>query len=131
MSKIFLTSDTHYGHSKIIEYCKRPFSSVEEMNETLIANWNAVVKPQDHVYHLGDVTMLRGSVHGKEAFQTIQLCQRLNGHKRLILGNHDHFPVEVYFLAGFKKIYGMWGGFKGIQLSHAPLHPDSIGKNRE
>lgn len=51
---IFLTSDTHFGHDKIIEYCKRPFATSEEMNEAMITRWNAVVKSGDDVYHLGD-----------------------------------------------------------------------------
>ena len=52
--KIFWTSDSHYFHNNILKYCNRPFGSVEAMNEALVANWNSVVKPDDHVYHLGD-----------------------------------------------------------------------------
>jgi calcineurin-like phosphoesterase family protein len=54
---LFFTADTHFGHANIIKYCQRPFSSVEEMNETLIANWNRVVAAEDTVYHLGDVAL--------------------------------------------------------------------------
>ena len=53
-SGIFFTSDTHFGHSKIIDYCKRPFSSIEEHDKTLIQNWNNVVGQDDTVFHLGD-----------------------------------------------------------------------------
>ena len=47
MSKIFWTSDTHFGHGNVIKYCSRPFSSVEEMNEVMINNFNSRVKEED------------------------------------------------------------------------------------
>ena len=53
----FFTSDTHFGHNNIIEYCKRPYTSVEEMDAALEKNWNEVVKPDDLVYHLGDLAI--------------------------------------------------------------------------
>ena len=53
-TKIWFTSDTHFFHNNIIDYCKRPFVNAEEMNEYIIKQWNSVVKPQDEVYHLGD-----------------------------------------------------------------------------
>ena len=51
--KVFFTSDTHFNHEKIIEYCKRPFSSVEEMDKKLVSNWNEVVSEGCTVFHLG------------------------------------------------------------------------------
>ena len=54
---LFFTSDTHFDHARIIELCNRPFSSVEEMNETMIERWNARVKPHDVVWHLCDFTL--------------------------------------------------------------------------
>ena len=86
--ELFLTADHHFGHLKICEMTNRPFASVEEMNETLIANHNAVVKPGDRVIFLGDVCM------GKLA-NTLPLVARMNGHKILILGNHDR-PSRLY-----------------------------------
>lgn len=80
---IFFTSDTHYFHANIIRYSNRPFSSVQEMNEKMIENYNAVVKPNDIVYHLGDFSF------GK-LDETIKIASRLNGKKHLITGNHDH-----------------------------------------
>lgn len=57
VGNVFFTSDTHYNHANIIKLCNRPFSSANEMNEALIANWNSVVEPTDIVFHLGDVTL--------------------------------------------------------------------------
>ncbi len=54
---IYFTADTHFGHANIIEYCQRPFSSVGEMDQALIRNWNEVIGPDDIVYHLGDFTL--------------------------------------------------------------------------
>lgn len=89
VGKIWLTSDHHFHHSNIIKYCNRPFGSVEEMNEALVANWNSVVKPDDHVYHLGDFCF--GNV---EKWNWCLGPGRLNGHIHLILGNHD--PERVF-----------------------------------
>lgn len=81
-TNIWFSSDLHLNHSKIIEYCNRPFSNVEEMNETLINNWNRVVKPEDIVFCLGDVAL-----GGSSAWNT--LIPKLKGKIHLVLGNHD------------------------------------------
>ena len=80
--KVFFTSDTHFNHANIIKFCTRPFESIEEMNEVLIANWNRVVGKDDIVFHLGDFCF-----GGSEAWNSI--LDRLNGKIYLILGNHD------------------------------------------
>ena len=54
---IYFTSDLHLGHEKVIKYCNRPFTSIEEMDSVLIANWNSAVKNKDIVYFLGDFTL--------------------------------------------------------------------------
>jgi len=59
--KIFFTGDLHLDHANIIKYCKRPFSDVEEMNRTLISNWNNTIGKKDTVYFLGDLAFGRGS----------------------------------------------------------------------
>lgn len=81
-SGIFFTSDTHFGHSKIIDYCKRPFSSIEEHDKTLIQNWNNVVGQDDTVFHLGDFA------YGNSQF-IANIIKQLNGNIILIKGNHD------------------------------------------
>lgn len=125
MAEHWLISDTHFGHHNIIAYAGRPFSNAGEMDAYMIAQWNDRVKPQDHVYHLGDVTMERSSDRVK---WFTGLIRSLHGHKRLILGNHDHLPVKVYREAGFEKIRGTgaWLG-NGMLLSHFPVHTSSIG----
>lgn len=76
----FFTADTHFGHPLMLKF--RPFSSTVEMDEQLIDMWNAVVRPDDIVWHLGDF-----STHDET--RTKSIFQRLQGRKRLILGNHD------------------------------------------
>ena len=82
MSEIFVTSDTHFGHQPEFLWKPRGFSSVEEMDEAIIENWNKIVKPNDMVIHLGD-TILSDNEKGMECFK------RLNGQISLIWGNHD------------------------------------------
>lgn len=80
---IFFTADLHLGHENIIKFENRPFDSIIEMNETLINNFNEVVKQNDIVYILGDLTY---RIKKQEADE---LIARLNGKKVLVLGNHD------------------------------------------
>ena len=79
-SGIFFTSDTHFEHSKIIDYCKRPFSSIEEHDKTLIQNWNNVVGQDDTVFHLGDFA------YGNSQFIS-NIIKQLNGNIILLKGN--------------------------------------------
>ena len=55
---IWFTSDEHYAHSRILKYSNRPFSSLDEMHDTLIQNNNKIVKKNDTVYHVGDFTFI-------------------------------------------------------------------------
>ena len=79
---MYFTADTHFNHKNIIQYCNRPFQTVEEMNETLIQNWNNVVRTNDIIFHLGDFGF--GKIN-----KSIDILKRLNGKKYLITGNHD------------------------------------------
>lgn len=89
MSKIWVTSDTHFNHLNILAYepRSRPFASVAEMNEVIINNWNSVVSPEDEVIHCGDFFMGNISEIGK-------ILPRLNGKITLVRGNHDT-PARV------------------------------------
>lgn len=117
--KFFAISDTHFGHAKIIDYCNRPFSSVEEMDEVMIKNWNETVSNNDTVLHLGDF-----GLGNKEYIASI--VKRLNGKKILILGNHDNWSEQTYRDMGFHTVSRfpiLWNDF--YLLSHAPLPPIS------
>lgn len=124
-AQIWLTSDYHLGHENIIRFSNRPFANVKEMDEALLTYHNELVKPQDHVYNLGDVTLDRGGQ--KQRGQFIRLMRKFHGHKRLLLGNHDHFPIQTYLEAGFEKIYATWRGIDNLMFSHVPIHPMSMG----
>lgn len=125
MAETWVISDTHFKHENIIGYAGRPFENAGQMDAYMVQIWNERVKPSDHVYHLGDVTMARSSA---DVEWFTGLIKSLHGHKRLILGNHDHFPIKTYVNAGFEKIRGTgaWLG-DGLLLSHFPVHTTSIG----
>lgn len=135
---IWLTSDTHLNHANIIKYCDRPFRDVVEMNEAIIEGWNSVVKPQDICYHLGDVYFAkhwtskivedRAVEPPKDVRETQAdyMLSRLNGSKRLILGNHDE-AKDLLLHKHFKKIM-LWRKFRefGLLLTHVPVHPAQL-----
>jgi calcineurin-like phosphoesterase family protein/uncharacterized protein (DUF433 family) len=83
MPETYFTADSHFGHVNIIDHCKRPFGSVDEMTEAMIERWNAIVGPHDDVWHLGDVAYRMKPEPLERVFR------RLNGRKHLIIGNHD------------------------------------------
>lgn len=111
----YFTSDTHFGHQNIIDYCKRPFANVEEMTEGLVANWNAVVKPADTVFHLGDFAM-GPKVHHKSFFE------RLNGKKLLIRGNHDQSHQKMLDMGWDSSTMTYYTSIEGknVWMTHIP-----------
>lgn len=121
----FFISDTHFFHENILKFTGddgrniRPFSSVEDMHEYMVAKWNSVVRDNDYVYHLGDVTFR----YGKEFNE---LMSRLKGRKRLILGNHDRVK-GTDLMKWFEKL-DLWKGFKehNFTASHMPLREGSF-----
>ena len=128
MANIFFASDHHFDHANIIRLANRPFSSVEEMNETIIERHNAVVRDEDTAYFLGDFCWADGFQH----------FRRMRGKKVLILGNHDqnslqlgweYIATEKTLPIGKKKIllyhYPIedWNGrFKGVIHLHGHIH---------
>ncbi|MFH1638207.1 MAG: 2'-5' RNA ligase family protein [Candidatus Woesearchaeota archaeon] len=107
--KTFITSDLHLDHTNIIKYCKRPFLNKEDMNKTLVNNWNNIISNKDTVYFLGDLAYGRGSKN------TNYWLKQLNGKIIFIKGNHDKSDRikfhETYVLE--------YGGYKFF-LSHEP-----------
>lgn len=127
MSDIWFISDTHFFHSNMLKFLDaegkrfRPFNYVEEMNELIVKNWNDRIRPQDHVWHLGDVTWRYDGPFNS-------LMSRLQGHKRMLLGNHDKLRAGGgSLLRWFQKIE-LWRGFKehNFTCSHIPLRLDSL-----
>ena len=124
MRKIFVISDTHFGHENILKFTGedgahlRPFNSVEEMNECMITKWNETVGEQDIVYHLGDVFFGKGH----------ECLKQLNGRKRLILGNHDNGKSK-HLQDGFQKI-SVWRMFPehNLVLTHIPILIPEVAK---
>lgn len=78
----YYISDLHFGHENIIRLSHRPFKNVDEMDETMINNWNSVVKDSDTVYIVGDFCYKSGK-------PPKYYLERLNGKKVLCTGNHD------------------------------------------
>lgn len=120
---IFLASDLHLSHSNIITFLDdkgdriRPFDSIQEHDETIIHNWNKVVRPSDKVYLLGDIVFK--NTH-------LELIGRLHGIKTLVKGNHDELKPSQY-LQYFKDIRACSILDKFI-LTHIPIHPDSLSR---
>lgn len=121
--KVYIISDTHFNHKNIIDYCNRPFKDIDEMNNTIINNWNEAVKEDDIVYHLGDFFL--GS-----KFDLKDIVDKLNGTIYLIRGNHDRLTVKSYEDCGIvvlKNAPIIMDDYK-IMLSHRPL-PNSMIKD--
>lgn len=124
MPSVYLISDTHFGHEKTCTTFKRndgsplrPFSCAEEMDEFMVKAWNETVRPNDKVYHLGDVVINR---------KFLNVLSRLNGDKVLIRGNHDIFKLEDYtqYFRDIRSYHVM----NGLILSHIPVHQESIAR---
>lgn len=112
MSRVYLSADHHFGHRNILKHENRPFDSIEEMDLALVTYWNEIVRPEDIVYYLGDISM------SKKGLETAEL---LNGKITLIMGNHDWQKLGMYVnifhnIRAYKEL-------NGYLLSHIPVHP--------
>lgn len=120
-NRVFIIADTHFGHKNVIQFEAehRPFSTIEEHDDELVRRWNDTVRKNDTVWHLGDV------LFGEAAFDTLA---RLNGVKRLVLGNHDGYPAEKY-LQHFSSVHGCVR-LRGCIFTHMPVHPAQLARYR-
>jgi calcineurin-like phosphoesterase family protein len=124
---LFFSADTHFFHKRIVEFARKSFATVEEMNETILLNWNRVVGPDDEVYHLGDVSFGNRTV-------TRDILYKLHGRIYLVQGNHDmknavlktgcverfEWVKDMYFLK-VPDTDGPDGKTQGIVLCHFPI----------
>lgn len=113
--KIYFCSDTHFSHTNIIKYCKRPFSNVKEMDHTLVTNWNKKVKKDDLVFFLGDFAMKHSS-EAPEGMGFEYFRNKVNGNIIFLMGNHDHNNGNR---TSIESIVIKHGG-KRIYLTHNP-----------
>jgi calcineurin-like phosphoesterase family protein/ADP-ribose pyrophosphatase YjhB (NUDIX family) len=122
--RIWLISDTHFGHGNIIGHCARPFLEANEMDRILVNNWNNTVGPKDTVFCLGDVVWngfpprdaADGAIkawHERALLRTQEFVRRLNGRKVFVIGNHD--PAGLGEEGGFLE----HGGIR-FELKHDP-----------
>lgn len=124
MSDTWFISDPHFGHASMLKFLRqdgallRPqFANVDEMDDFIITQHNSVVKPDDKVYILGDIAM-------KKRF--LEKVLKLNGRKRIILGNHDIFGYKEY-ARYFGEVYHMRTlPGEGILMTHIPIHIQSV-----
>lgn len=116
---IYFISDTHFCHSNIIHLSRRPFMDVNEMNRTLIRNWNSYVSARDEIYILGDF-MHKGSAEEANA-----ILKKLNGIKYLVRGNHDKFVDDEAFersaFAWIKDYHVLHYNKRKFVLFHYPI----------
>lgn len=89
--KLWITSDTHFNHDKPFVVQKRGYTSVQEHDDAIIANWNRIVGINDIVIHLGDFVM-----NDKSGDYTRELFNTLNGDMFLLWGNHNSGVKKVY-----------------------------------
>jgi calcineurin-like phosphoesterase family protein len=124
MPSVFLVSDTHFGHAGVCRFMRndgvtklRPWTDPAEMDEFMVAAWNERVRPNDKVYHLGDVVINR---------KALGIMRRLNGDKVLIRGNHDIFK-DTDYREHFRELRA-YHVMNGMILSHIPIHSESLGR---
>jgi len=98
---IYFTSDQHFDHHNIIQYCKRPFNNVRQMNRRIINEYNNIITEKDTVYIIGDLTLYGPTQKGAVE----QFVNKLHGKKHLILGNHDRLSPQQYLDTGILSVH--------------------------
>ena len=110
----FFTADTHFGHANVIRHCGRPFGDVHAMNHAMTESWNAVVRPGDVVYHLGDFAYrFKGDLRA--------LFDRLHGEKHLVAGNHDRPETLSLPWASVRELVHATVDGQRMTLCHYPM----------
>ena len=126
MSKLYVTSDQHFFHENIIKYCNRPFKTPQEMNETLVQNYNNTVTSSDMCIHLGDLAC---GYRGKNK-ELKKILTSLHGQKILIKGNHDSESDKFYKDCGFETI-GEYMTLGSIFLCHYGFSQNEYTSQKE
>lgn len=118
--RVFFIADTHFGDRNIIRYENRPFSCIEDMDSIIIKNWNNIISENDRVFLAGDF-----SAYSFE--KSREICQKLNGDKFLVMGNHDTESEQYYYKCGFSGVSRYPIIYENFWIiSHEPLY---INKN--
>jgi len=118
--KTYVTSDLHFFHQNIMKFCPetRPYKDVEDMNQSMIREWNAKVAAEDTVYILGDVAFAPTN-------KAVEILNQLNGDKILIVGNHDKKLLkDPVFRRCFKEVHDyheMYHNKTFVVMSHYPF----------
>lgn len=128
----YIISDTHFNHTNILRFEKRPFQNVNEMNEFMIASWNDKITHKDRVFLLGDVIFTR------KRDVVIDLLSNLNGKIIIILGNHDKVLYKMFIKNQYRDLNGRiyiagqiyepkvqfqnQNNYEKVVLSHYPIY---------
>jgi len=111
----YFTADLHLGHTNVIKYNNRPFDNVLEQDDTIIRNINAICKPKDELYILGDFCF-----HSR-ATDIIAYAERINARVHFIFGNHDHKKIRKLNCFETKQYYLELKKPHHMVLCHYPM----------
>lgn len=118
MAQKLYISDTHFGHKNVIEFDKRPFTDVEEMDQMMLSYWKSKVQKDDEVYIIGDLCY-------RSDKGPVWYLQRLPGKKHLIIGNHDEktlkYPGALDYFESVDKMMHVEDNGRHICLCHFPI----------
>lgn len=112
----YFTADTHFGHFGILKMAMRPFDQISDHDRDLVACWNAVVRPTDTVWHLGDFAWDKLTVGDASA-----IFKSLKGIKRLVVGNHDTSQVQELNWHSVHNMVTLTANGADVVLAHYPL----------